>query len=131
MVGMMCQGISRTAGYTAFLVFVVGEMLQNVQKKESSGFSGMCQKDDDGDDDDDHPHHYYQGTSRHSRHENVDYSTTIISISLKCIETIQPIFRQSVDSLIDFLSGTDEEFDNSIGTIIVGIAFGLVVKTIF
>lgn len=129
MVGMMCQGISRTAGYTAFLAFVLGEMLQNVLKKDNSYFNGMCQKDDDGDDH--RPHHCYQGTSRHSRHENVDHGTTINSISLKCIETIQSIFRQSVDSLIDFLNGTDEEFDNSIGTIIVGIAFGLVVKTIF
>jgi hypothetical protein len=32
---------------------------------------------------------------------------------------------------MDFFHGTDEEFDNSIGTVVVGIVVGLLIKTIF
>jgi hypothetical protein len=131
-VGMLCQGISRTVASTTFLVFVASEMLQNIMKDSGDG-GGMYHDDesyDDHDDDDDSKSILHRH-GRYSDNHDIDHGTRIISLSLKCIQKIRSTIRQSMDAFVDFLNGTDEDFDNSIGTFIVGIGFGLLVKTIF
>jgi hypothetical protein len=38
--------------------------------------------------------------------------------------------RQSADRVVTMLEGTDEDFDNGVGTIIAGAVFGLLLKSL-
>jgi hypothetical protein len=123
-IGMVCQQFSLATVSVAFYVYVASEMLYNLRE------AGRDFANDD-------TNFYRTNENQHtsSYGQNFDKTGTnkisnILNICSDCLEQVRSAVRQSADRVVTMLEGTDEDFDNGVGTIIAGAVFGLLLKSL-
>lgn len=119
--GMLCQNISLAVISVGFYVYVASEMLYNLRE---------AARDSDEE-------YYYANENRNtspfrsgSKESFTNPITSAMNLCTECLEGVRTAVRQSVDRIFQMLEGTDEDFDNGVGTVIVGAVFGVVLKTL-
>ena len=117
--GMVCQQFSLATLSVAFYVYVASEMLHNLReaglKKEFYRTNRNQQTPLHGQKSDETPKNQLANT---------------LNVCSECLERVRSAVRQSAGSLFQMLEGTDEDFDNGVGTIVAGAIFGLLLKTL-
>jgi len=119
-VGMLCQNVSLAAVSVGFYIYVASEMLYNLRE---------AGRDDE--------EYYYANENeqtspfrRGCEESSTNQITSAINVCSECLEGVRSSVRQSVDRIFQMLEGTDEDFDNGVGTVIVGAVFGVILKTL-
>ncbi|GFH45709.1 predicted protein [Chaetoceros tenuissimus] len=116
-VGMIFHRLSMSLAMIGFYIYVGSEMLSNMQEfsRDEFGKNEMFPISRYHPDDD-------------SKEDNI--ISNILEVSSCVLDRIRWAGRQGFQCLIQMLNDSDETFDNSVGTIIIGIIIGVGIKSL-
>jgi len=105
------------------VLYVISEMMYNV--KEAAGNSEEYEQDA-------RFAHDSQNIPKYNHHGNINKTcNNLVDISYETLTKLRLAVRRSFDSIIDQLDGKGSEWDNSTGTVVVGLLFGILTKSLW
>ncbi len=120
-VGMIFQRVALSVGQAAFFVYVASEMMYNLKKA-----SAEMQNDDDF-----HNIKDARGFDSFRRHDfDKNVCGDAIEVCSDCLEKVRFTVRSSFDAIIAVLNEDNSPLDDSVGTAIVAVIFGVILKSI-
>ena len=124
-VGMIFQRITLSVGNVAFFIYVASEMMYNLKKAgeeiyETEEFHNTIDA---------------KSMNRRHTHRQWDLDNNVcsdaIDICCDCLEKVRYTVRRSFDTILDLLNEDDNPLDDGIGTAIVGVFFGVILKSVW
>lgn len=115
-VGMIFHRLSMSLAMIGFYIYVGSEMLSNMQEFSSDEFS---------------KNEMFPIPRYHPDDDNKEDSiiSNILEVSSSVLDRIRWAGRKAFQSLIQMLNDSDETFDNGVGTIIIGVVSGIILKS--
>jgi len=104
------------------VLYVISEMMHNV--KEAAGNSEEYEDASSA--------HDSQNIPNYNHHGNINKTcNNLVDISYDTLTKLRLAVRRSFDSIIDQLEGKGSDWDNSTGTVVVGLLFGILTKSLW